>query len=81
MALLTIKRLPDKTILKSGRKILGTITENKNQGYHKFILWFEIEGIYLSGGFESEAAAIERAEKVYSDFNIELEKILNKRQP
>ena len=60
-----IKRYPDKTVLKIGRKIYATITENKNPDY-KFMIWFQ-GGVALSG-YETEQRAIERAEKMRADF-------------
>jgi len=59
-----IKKYPDKTVLKIGRKIYATITENKNPEY-KFMIWFQ-GGVVLSG-YATEQKAIERAEKMRGD--------------
>jgi len=65
MAQLTVIKTDEQTVLKNGRKVYATVSYNKNPDF-KWILWLKT-GIALSG-YNTEAEAIERAEKMLSDW-------------
>ncbi len=65
MAQLTVIKTDEQTVLKNGRKVYATVSYNKNPDF-KWILWLKT-GIALSG-YNSEAEAIERANKMLNEW-------------
>jgi hypothetical protein len=74
MAQLKVIKTDEQTILKNGRKIYATVSYNKNPDY-KWILWLKT-GIALSG-YNTEEEAIERAEKMLSDWQETIKNVIN----
>lgn len=75
MAALTIIKKDNTTILKSGRKTYGTISFNKNPDY-KFVLY--LKNSFALSGFESEEAAIKRANELKDSWQSVLSSIKSK---
>jgi len=65
MAQLKVIKTDEQTILKNGRKVYATVSYNKNPDF-KWVLWLKT-GIALSG-YNSEAEAIERANKMLNEW-------------
>ncbi|MDQ5930343.1 MAG: hypothetical protein QG594_2131 [Bacteroidota bacterium] len=74
MAQLTVIKTDEQTVLKNGRKVYATVSYNKNPDF-KWILWLKT-GIALSG-YNTETEAIERANKMLSDWNEVINNAIN----